>query len=327
MHKWHEMGPSAFAAEFQNEPVDESAESDAPHFRDLMKKLTSLPRGTAPAWANWIMVGVDIQKPVLMYVVLAAAADFRASVIEYGAWPQQARSYFRRREAHPTLQVESGSSQDEGAWFWGLTKLSEYLLHRRWPREGGGEMSVSQMIIDANGDASATVNEFCRRTPFAGLILPAYGRGIRAAELPMEQWKRKPGEKPGFNWTIRPGVNHAVRYLLHDVNFWKTFMARRAGALQGETGSLSIFGRNPEQHHMLAQHLAAETCQRTFGRGREVWEWSLRPGDENDWLDALVMAGVAASIGGASLETLRPVKSRAAGKPKSLSEMRDAARG
>jgi hypothetical protein len=85
------------------------------------------------------------------------------------------------------------------------------------------------------------------------------------------------------------------------VNFWKTFMAQRAVALQGESGSLSVFGNRPEPHRLLLDHLLAESATPTFGRGRELWEWRARPGADNHWLDCLVLAGIAASMLGCSL--------------------------
>jgi hypothetical protein len=34
------------------------------------------------------------------------------------------------------------------------------------------------------------------------------------------------------------------------------------------------------------------------GRGRQVEEWQLQPGGDNDWLDTLVLVAVAVSVQG-----------------------------
>jgi hypothetical protein len=70
----------------------------------------------------------------------------------------------------------------------------------------------------------------------------------------------------------------------------------------GDRGCLSLFGDNPAQHRMFAEHLAAEYRVKTEARGRTVDEWKLRPerGD-NHWFDCLVGCAVAASMQGASL--------------------------
>jgi len=70
----------------------------------------------------------------------------------------------------------------------------------------------------------------------------------------------------------------------------------------GDPGCLSLFGRKPEFHRLLAEHLTSEYRVKTEGRGRTVDEWKLRvDGLDNHWLDCLVGCAVAASIQGAVL--------------------------
>jgi hypothetical protein len=70
----------------------------------------------------------------------------------------------------------------------------------------------------------------------------------------------------------------------------------------GDPGSLSLFGHNPDHHRLIAEHLTSEYRVKTEGRGRTVDEWKLRlDGLDNHWLDCLVGAAVAASMGGAVL--------------------------
>jgi hypothetical protein len=69
-----------------------------------------------------------------------------------------------------------------------------------------------------------------------------------------------------------------------------------------DPGCLTLFGRNGEDHRLLAEHLTAEYKVRTQGRGREVDEWRLRAdGLDKHWLDCLVGAAVGASIEGVVL--------------------------
>ena len=71
----------------------------------------------------------------------------------------------------------------------------------------------------------------------------------------------------------------------------------------GDRGSLSLFGRNPATHRLLAHHLLAEYRIKTEGRGRVVDEWKIKPEHfDNHWLDCIAGAAVAASIDGVSLE-------------------------
>ncbi|MEX1230845.1 MAG: terminase gpA endonuclease subunit, partial [Planctomycetaceae bacterium] len=62
---------AAFFAEYQNDPIDLIAASDAPRFAGLETKLTKLSRGVVPVWASWLTCGIDVQKHLLYYVVTA----------------------------------------------------------------------------------------------------------------------------------------------------------------------------------------------------------------------------------------------------------------
>jgi len=303
MHKWYES-PTAFAAEYQNEPLDNTASEEQPTFRGLEEKLTRLPRGVAPVWATKVTMGVDVQGKLLFWVIVAWGDDFTCSVIDYGAWPEQPRSYFTLSEANPSLQVASGSSQLNGAIHWGLTALMKTKLGNGVQREGGGEMSISKAIIDANwGESTDTVYEFCRRSTFGGVVIPSHGRGLKAGDRPMSQWAKKQGETHGWHWVITPGDGRrAVRHVIFDTNHWKTTMAARAAAFLGERGTLTVYGERQEQHRLLIDHLAAERPNKTSGQGRELWEWKSAPGRDNHWLDCLSLAGVGASMLGCSLD-------------------------
>lgn len=305
MHKWHQS-PTAFAAEYQNDPIDENASSDAPTFAGVGSKLTRLPRGLVPAWAHWLTVGIDVQLRYLVYVVLASAPGFSCSIVDYGAWPDQSRSYFTRSDAHPTLESESRSSQRSGALWWGLESLTDRLFGRTWQQDNRGVMSITKGLVDAgDGNVRELIFNFCRQSKFSGLLMPSLGEGIGARSKPMAEFAQRPGERLGQDWIEKPPENYrAVRYVRFDTNSWKTFMADRAKALPGETGTLELFGERPEQHRMLFDHLAGESPTQTFGRGRPLWEWTPIPNRENDYLDSLVMAGVAASIVGAALDNM-----------------------
>ena len=92
-----------------------------------------------------------------------------------------------------------------------------------------------------------------------------------------------------------------VRHVVFDTNYWKSFVHARLAVPMGDPGCLSLFGRQPERHRLLAEHLTSEYRVKTEGRGRTVDEWKLRvDGLDNHWLDCLVGCAVAASMGGAA---------------------------
>lgn len=90
----------------------------------------------------------------------------------------------------------------------------------------------------------------------------------------------------------------------------------------GDPGSLSLFGRKPGEHQLLAEHLTAEYRVKTEARGRIVDEWKIRAGGpDNHWLDCLVGCAVAASLLGAVLPGT-DMRTRAKAAPLKLSTMK-----
>jgi hypothetical protein len=134
-------------------------------------------------------------------------------------------------------------------------------------------------------------------------VLPSHGRFVGASSQPFSEYKAQPGDRVGHNWRI-PNVQgkRAVRHLVYDTNYWKSFIHARLSVTMGDKGCLSLFGDNSERHRLFAEHLTAEYRVKTSGRGRTVDEWKLRPerGD-NHWLDGLVGCAVGASMQGAVL--------------------------
>ena len=135
------------------------------------------------------------------------------------------------------------------------------------------------------------------------IVMPGHGRYVGASTEPFSEHKRQPGEQIGHHWRI-PNVQgkRAVRYVLFDANYWKSFIHARLAVAMGDRGCLSLFGDNPDLHRLLAEHLTAEYRVTTEGRGRTVDEWKVYPGGgDNHWLDCLVGCAVRGSMQGVQL--------------------------
>lgn len=219
------------------------------------------------------------------------------------------------REIRRTLAVAAPRAGLEGAIYAGLERLCERTVGKEWRRDDGAMMRVGRCLIDANwGQSTDVVYQFCRQSKHAGTVMPSHGRYVGASSIPFAEYKRKRGEMVGLNWRI-PVITgkRAIRYVLFDANYWKSFVHARLVVSMGDPGCLSLHGRNPETHRLLSEHLTAEYRVRTAGRGRTVDEWKLRAdGRDNHWLDCLVGCAVGASMGGVGLlETEhRPAKPR-----------------
>ena len=295
----------AFWAEYQNEPLPEDeGDGDQLTAEAIAAKTNGHPRGSVPIGANHLTMFVDVQGKMLFHAVVAWEDDFTGYVLDYGTYPDQQRSYFTLREAQKTLGRAAPGAGLEGSIYAGLEKLTDDFLSRRWRRDDGAELRIERCLIDANwGQSTDVVYQFCRQSAHASLVMPSHGRYVGASSIPFSEYKRKRGERIGHHWRI-PNVQgrRQVRHVLIDTNYWKSFIHARLAVAMGDPGCLSLFGRKPGDHQLIAEHLTAEYRVQTEARGRIVDEWKLRAGGpDNHWFDCLVGCGVAASIQGAVL--------------------------
>jgi len=296
----------AFWAEYQNEPLPED---DAPQ-EDLSAdavaaKFNRLRRGEVPVGANHLTMFVDVQQALLFYVVCAWEADFTGYVVDYGSYPDHRRPFFTLRDAQPTRSQMAKGAGLEGTIYAGLEALTGACLSREWPRDDGAMMRIERCLIDANwGNSTDVVYQFSRQSAHSAVVMPSHGRFVGASSVPFSEYRRKLGDRLGHNWRI-PSVQgkRAVRHVVFDTNYWKSFIYARLAVPMGDRGCLSLFGDNANAHRLLAEHLTAEYRVKTEGRGRTVDEWRLRPSAvDNHWFDCLVGCAVAASMQGAVLD-------------------------
>lgn len=288
----------AFFAEYQNAPIQtDAADVD---FRlaaagDIASRINGLHRGVVPGGARWLTAFVDVQANVLYWLVAAWRDAFGGAVVDYGTWPDQGRPYFTARDLRKTLGDATGASTVQGAVLTGLSQLVANLAGREFRREDGAAMRINLCMVDS-GYESTLVYEFCRRSTHSNLLLPSKGVGLTASKKPIEEYTRKRGERQGHHWFITVAGNRINRYVLIDTNWWKTWVHQALQIVPGDPGALTLFGRGNDSHRLLADHLTSETCVRTEGRGRVVYEWAQKPAKpDNHWFDCLVGAAVAAS--------------------------------
>ncbi|MEW6199786.1 MAG: terminase gpA endonuclease subunit [Planctomycetota bacterium] len=299
-----DRGDAAFWAEYQNEPLpEEQVDDELLTVDEIVAKLNGQRRGEVPLAATHLTMFVDVQAKALFWLVAAWESDFTGYVLDYGTEPDQKADYFTLRDVRRTLAAAAPRAGIEGAIYAGLDRLAEAKLGREWQRDDGSTVRIDRCLIDANwGQSSDVVYQFCRQSRFASVLLPSHGRYVGASSIPFSEYKRKRGDRVGLNWRVPVTTGRRiVRHVVFDTNFWKSFIHARLAVPVGDPGCLSLFGRQPERHRLLAEHLTSEYRVKTEGRGRTVDEWKLRvDGLDNHWLDCLVGCAVAASMGGAA---------------------------
>lgn len=297
-----DLGEEAFAAEYQNAPLKaESDDAICLTADEVAEKVCGVKRGEVPDRAEHLTAMIDVHDNLLFWCVTAWASDFTGWVIDYGSYPDQKRRTFTLRKATKTLGRAAPGAGREGAIRAGLEQLADDLLGREFAREDGAVMRVERCHVDA-GYVPDVVHDFCRHSAHASILLPSLGKGIGPADKPMAEYARHRGDRLGWNWYVpAPARGRVARYVRFDTNHWKTFVHTRLAVALGDHGSLSLWGRDPGEHRLFAEHVTAESVTRTTGKGRTVDIWKQRPGLDNHWFDCLVGSAVAASMVGVVL--------------------------
>lgn len=317
----------AFQAEYQNDPLPEDMSDEALMSVDeIAGKVNGLGKGVVPLACDKITMFIDVQKALLFYAVIAWSDNFTGAVLDYGSWPDQRRRQFSLADANPSIQTVFPKSGFEGGIYAAMQALVEDYLSREWEREDGAMLKIEKAMIDANwGQSTDIVYQFCRQSVYAGIVLPSHGRYVGASSKPMTEYRKQPGDKLGFNWMM-PSVRgkRAIRHVIFDSNFWKSFIHARLAVPMGDKSCLSFYGRHPQIHQLVAEHLTAEYRVKTTGRGRTVDEWKLRPEcSDNHWLDCFAGCAVCASMLGATLPEFGAVKKSGRSEPIRLSRQKN----
>jgi len=289
-----DRGEAAFFSEFMNAPLKPTLEGTGIDKAALQLRAINVPRGVMPTRHSTITAAVDVQEKLLFWMVVSWGEGFSGHVMAYGTYPEQPQSVFNASAAKSTLSMLHPGGGFEATLLAGLGTLVGQLLGRDWKREDATSQRIGHLLVDANwGRSTHTVREFARRHPNASAIYPAHGRSGGPLTRPMNEWRRKPGERLGPGWRVgtiggQPDINF-------DADHWKSYVSGRLATAIGDPGSMTF---HEGQHEMLIEHLTAERPVTVQARGRTVDQWVLSAGRDNHLLDCTTMAAVAASVAG-----------------------------
>lgn len=304
------LGDPAFFAEYQNEPIeDESVAKGSDLTSDAVAaRVNGMQRFAIPSTAHHLTAFIDVHAHALYYGVCAYEDDFTGYVADYGAWPDQKRSYYTLRDIRITMgsvirDAKGKAAGQEGQIFGALTALVGQLVATSWKRDDGSAAAIDRIMIDANwGQSTEVIYDFCRRSPHSALIYPSHGKFIGASSKPLGEWQRHRGDRSGHHWKIPAAQGRQVRHVIIDTNYWKTFVMQRFVTAIGDPGALTVFGNDGAVHRLFSEHMCSEYRVPTEGRGRKVDEWKWRPEQfDNHWWDCMVGCAVGASIEGVSV--------------------------
>lgn len=323
---WFLRDEAAFFSEFQNDPKDPHITEEFLTASEIARKVNGYCRGQVPLGVQWITFSIDCHERALTWMVCGFEPDFTGYIIDYGVFPEQVSPFWRIRRARPTLKEIYPKAGSEGALYQGIQFLGNRFLTATWKREDDTMMNADGGLID-QGFMASTIQRVLREQRWYNVLFAAFGKEIGPRMIPMNQYKRRPGERLGEEWLLKKGRGQA-RNLQFDTGHWKTFTHRRLATPLGEPGCLTIFGKEPKDkarklperaanHDFLSRHLDAEVRTVLMDGERAIDQWRLRPSSENHYLDNLVHCIVRASMLGAKTGGVEAVKRRT----RSLSEL------
>ena len=170
-------------------------------------------------------------------------------------------------------------------------------------------MRIGRLLVDVKwGEKNKLLKTFVRRHQHGGTILwAAQGIGIGASSKPFQDYRHEKGAEIGLAWRIAPPIA-GDRWVTIDTNWWKTLAAGRLISPIHTPGGWDLFGSDPREHALLADHWTSEDPVETTARGRTVFEWKHKPGrPDNHWWDCLVGSAVAASMMVAAPAGMQPL--------------------
>jgi hypothetical protein len=287
-----------FQAEYQNDPLPAEGRRDALSVERVMTALNGRLRGEVPETATRLTTFVDVHDRVLFHCTCAWEENFTGYVIDYGTFPDQRRASFTAGDPPHTLGRAYPGTGVNGAIHAGLESLLSQFLARDFKR-GGAAVRIDRLLVDMG--YKPQIVAAVKQKLGGSTILLSRGAGLRANRKPMSAWVRKPGEIHGHFWYV-PSVRKTGQFphVLVDVNYWKTFVHAALSTAAGDAGALTLFGRDPREHELFAEHVArSEYSVELTGPWGIVREWSPLPAKpDNHWFDCLVGCAAAASISG-----------------------------
>lgn len=310
---WKIRDEDAFWSEFQNEPREGTADAAIMATpAEVLAKITHFQHRQCPRDATVVTAMIDPKLTCLHWMVVAWSPGMNGQIIDYGPWPPQGSGRIFGAKSLRKLFDDAYPHRQQKEQIYMALRDCLLSIGRVYPVEGGGELSIDRVLVDANmGQITSTIYQCCRQhSQQVGFKLtPSHGKYVSASSQPWSELKRRKGEKIGPHWRERRSEEWPIRHVIMDVNHWKTVVHTLIKADFGAVGTLGLYGfgangqKLGERHHReLADQICSEYPVRVEAKERVVFEWKERPNHpDNEGLDLLVGCAVAASMEGIEL--------------------------
>ena len=288
MNKYFQLGKKAFYAEYQNCPLRREATVYDLTVEQVAGNINGYERFTIPDDAIYTVAMVDINYIGLNYAVIAFEANFTGYIIDYGKMPEHSQEWLV-----PPKSDEVTVSRNIQA---GLTSLMEVFQHKRYHR-GNEREQVNVVLIDANFRTEVVMKVIRQLKQMTSLkIVADRGRQDKRYKLPARGLVHKKGAK----WHYEKGPQGFQ--IVHSADYWRMHAQKALTLPAAITGSLTLWGSDPDQHMDFAAEIVSERlATHVPGTFYDVYDWVRNMNVPNDKLDAVVGCYPAAAYLGAEL--------------------------
>ena len=279
-----------FAAEYQNDPpVEDQIETIGLTNRIVMSRTGGIPRGTVPAWCEYLTAGLDIGRRTINWTVVAWQTGMRGHVVDYGTDP---------------VYSPDGSHKDEivqqqiaDAVLVSLMKWRDWETETGWKSESAPDNRHADIVTVDSGYMESAVYDFTRAN-----VNKKYKATKGFGTLQKTRYKTgrepKAGRRHGHHYFVQ-GLKEERVYLYHvDADYWKQIVQNGFLIEPGKLGSLTLFGDDKIRHAEYSKQICAEQWVREFKTGTGFVEGYRQHYRHNHYLDSTAGAAVAAAIAG-----------------------------
>jgi len=300
MHKYFKMGKEAFYSEYQNSPIenDESIYDLTP--QTVCSRLNGLKRLQVPDEATILTAMGDCNYVGINVTVIAFKNDFTGYIVDHFKYPEGEKSYL----------VKPGTPENVAAKKIAQGVLDvEKILSNKVYSQGGDAMPLDLLQIDANwltDHVMAALRQIKKRH-----VIANRGTGVKKYRVP----RRSPQKRMGLIGTPYHKCHREWgpkgKQIRHDSDFWRSTVQKAFLLSPGISGSLSLWGDDPNRHLSYAHEICCEKLRQYLpGDPYDFYDWTKIPGQANDQLDSTVGCYVGASVCGASLDGITRKRKR-----------------
>lgn len=268
-------------------PYRPSSEQGKLEASSLKNRKGEWPRNVVPADTQKLVMGVDVGKWRLHWVVLALREGGQVHVVAYGTWDV----------------CQNESDDVETRIFQAIAELDEQIVKPGFVVEGSGEYWVPDKVVADGrffGDHLAAAMRAIGQRGWKSRWKLATGIG-RSTE------KNKAGFRPkirrsqqfpwiGVQWYAGMNFDYRLPVVSFNADYWKVWVHDRIRARVGRKGALTAFAaQNQNEHGKFWSHLVSEQLVRVLDpKLGFIEEW--QKNGQNHWLDATAMGAVAGDI-------------------------------